>query len=310
MEALCLMFSGQAVQEKGMCAALWRLPEARGVLERLTPILGEDLERLTSDAPDEELQLTYNTQRAIHAHHLGHWLAYEARHPGIVLDGVIGHSMGVVAALAAAGALTVEGSARFIAARARAFAEVCKGLAAPMGLGAVASDSFDDLLDELKAFPDLSLALRNTVTRGVIGGPLASLQALADKAQAEDWPVKVRVLRVEGPYHTAAFAPCKEDLRRALENVEIRPPRIPVFMGTSGRLEEDPVRIRRLLVDQADSPELHLDAVRAAHAHGCRRFLEVSHKPQPVTWLSDQLVDAEGRLLPGVEGRAVPTAEI
>lgn len=81
-------------------------------------------------------------------------------------------------------------------------------------------------------------------------------------------------------------------------------------MGTSGKREDDPERIRRLLVDQADSPELHLDAVRAAHAHGCRRFLEVSYKPQPVMWLSDQLVDDEGSLLAEVSGTAIRTDEI
>ena len=80
-------------------------------------------------------------------------------------------------------------------------------------------------------------------------------------------------------------------------------------MGTS-ETREDPARIHELLVAQADSCELHLAAVQAAYDSGCRRFLEVAYKPQPVTWLNDQLVDDSGALLAGVQGLAVSTEQL
>ena len=64
------------------------------------------------------------------------------------------------------------------------------------------------------------------------------------------------------------------------------------------------------LVDQADSTELHLSAVRAAYAAGCRGFLEVAYKPQPITWISDQLRDDSGQLLAGVETLAIKSEEL
>jgi hypothetical protein len=63
-------------------------------------------------------------------------------------------------------------------------------------------------------------------------------------------------------------------------------------------------------VEQTTACERHLDAVRAAYAAGCRAFVEVSFKPQPVTWLGEQLLDADGAKLPGFSGLAVPTAEL
>lgn len=296
------MFAGQSVQEAGMGAELLKRPAARAVIERLKPSLGADLEALLTTTPDETLALTFNAQRAIHASHVAHWLAYKAAHPEVELSGAIGHSMGVVAALVAAEALSVEDSGVLIAARAKAFSDCCKGFAEPMGLAAASSEDFQDVADSVTEVPGVSVALWNTRTKGTLGGTAAALEAYAQKARDEDWPVKVKVLRVEGPYHTSAFDPAKSPLRAALAKVLMKPPRVPVFMGTSGRAETDPARIGELLVEQTVACERHLEAVRAAVAAGCRDFLEVSFKPQPVTWLGDQ---AEG-----VSGLAVTTDQL
>lgn len=81
-------------------------------------------------------------------------------------------------------------------------------------------------------------------------------------------------------------------------------------MGTPGKQENDPERIKNLLIEQTTFCERHLDAVRTAYAAGCRNFMEVSFKPQPITWLNEQLVDKNGTPLPGVTARALKTEEL
>ena len=293
-----------------MCVELWRYPAARSALERLSAVMGDDLEAITTRMPAEELLLTFHAQRAIHAHHVGHWLAFRAAHPEAELAGAIGHSVGVVAALVAAEALSVEDSGFFVLERARAFADVCAKLPEPSGLAALATENLEDALDELAAFPRLSLALSNSVGKGVVGGPISELAAFAAKARAEGWPLRVQLLRVQGPYHTAAFAACREPLAAVLDRLTLRAPRVPVFMGTSGRSETDPDRIRRLLAEQPSTRERHLDAVRASYAAGCRVYLEVAARPQPIHWLSDQLVDEAGAALSGVTTLALTTEDL
>jgi [acyl-carrier-protein] S-malonyltransferase len=309
-QKVCALFAGQSVQEAGMGVELLKKPAARAAIERLKPSLGADLEALLTTTPDAELALTLNAQRAIHASHVAHWLAYEAAHPGLALDGAVGHSMGVVAALVAAGALTVEDSGVFIAARAKAFSDCCKSFPEPMGLAAVSTDDFNDVVESAGEVPGVSVALWNTVGRGTLGGTMAALEAYAAQAAAEDWPVKVKVLKVEGPYHTAAFEGAKAPMRAALEKIRVAAPKVPVFMGTSGKGETDPARIRELLVDQATACEKHLEAVRAAYAAGCRTFVEVSFKPQPVLWLAEQLIDADGNKFPDYAAVPVLTSEL
>lgn len=309
MSKVCALFAGQSVQETGMGLELLKNPAAKSVIDRLKPSLGADLETLLTTMPEAELALTFNAQRAIHASHVAHWLAYKAARPDLTLDGAIGHSMGVVAALVAADALTVEDSGVFIAARAKAFSDCCKAFAEPMGLAAVSADDFNDVVESAGEVEGVSVALWNTVGRGTLGGTLAALEAYSAKARAEDWPVKVKILKVEGPYHTAAFAPAKAALAATLGKITIKAPSVPVFMGTSGKAETDPVRIKELLAEQTVACEKHLDAVRAAYAAGCRNFVEASFKPQPVTWLGEQLLDAEGAKL-SFAATPVLTAEL
>jgi [acyl-carrier-protein] S-malonyltransferase len=310
MAKVCALFAGQSVQETGMGAELLKKPAARAVVERLKPFLGADLETLLTSTPEAELAKTFNAQRAIHASHVAHWLAYRAANPGLELDGAVGHSMGVVAALVAAEALSVEDSGRFIAARAKAFSDCCAAFSEPMGLAAASSDDFQDVADSVSEVPGVSVALWNTLGKGTLGGTMAALEAYAQKARDEDWPVKVKVLKVEGPYHTAAFAPAKAALAETLKGIAVKAPKVPVFMGTSGKAESDPARIKELLAEQTVACERHLEAVRAAYAAGCRRFVEVSFKPQPVTWLGDQLRGEDGAMLPGVEAVPVTTEQL
>jgi [acyl-carrier-protein] S-malonyltransferase len=306
----CVLFSGQSVQRAGMCRELWTEPAAREILDRLDRVMGGGLEELTTRASDEVLSRTANAQRAIHVHHLGYWFAFLSRHPEVELDGAIGHSVGVVAALVAAGALTVEDSGRFVAARASAFADVCSRLGADHTLFAVATENLDDLLEELPRFPGVTLALRNSRGKGTLGGRRTDLEELAQACRREGWPVRLTPLSVEGPYHTPFFEPCRAPLAAALASIEVLPPRVPVFMGTSGRGESDPSRIRELLAQQPSTCERHLDAVRASYASGCRTYLEVASAPQPIHWLSDQLLDENGAPLPGVKAVAITTENL
>lgn len=292
MKIYCILFSGQAAQKQGMCAELWKIPAAREALETLTPILGSDLEFITTHLEDDELRKTYNAQRAIHAHHLGQWLAFQHYHPEIRIGAAIGHSMGIVAALVAAGAMSFEDSGRFILARAQAFAEVCAELTNEYGLMAAQTEDLQDLIDELPKFPDLELALYNSPGKGVLGGKIKDLMDLNEVAKKQSWPVYFRFLKVEGPYHTQALQACEDRLEKVLQNISIEPPNIPVFMGTSGKLEQDPDKIKYLLMKQATSTEMHFQAVSQALKAGFQDFLEVAHYPQAIQWTSEIALSA------------------
>ena len=287
MKTYCLLFSGQAAQKHGMCSELWTMPSAREALDTLRPILGDDLEQITTQMSDDDLKKTFNAQRAIHTHHLGQWLAFQHYHPEIRVGAVVGHSMGVVAALVVSGAISVEDSGRFILERSKAFSEVCTQLHDEYGLMAAQTEDLQDLIDELPRIPNLELALYNSPGKGVVGGKVKDLIALMELAKSETWPVYFRMLKVEGPYHTQALQACEDRLGKMLRTISIEPPNIPIYMGTSGKLEQDPEKIRYLLAKQATSTEMHFQAVSQALQSGFHDYLEIAHYPQAIQWISE-----------------------
>lgn len=300
----CLLFSGQSIQAKGMGNYLWKNADAKALLDRLRGEMGIDLEFLTTRMEEDELQKTYNTQRAIHAHHLGNWFAYRVAHPETEIGAVAGHSMGIVAALVVAESLTVEDSARLIFRRAKIFSETCQQLGEDWGLLSAQTENLQDLIDELPQVPGVELALHNAPSKGVLGGKIENLEKLQALAKAEEWPVRFRLLKVEGPYHTKAFQICEASWREAIKEIPIAAPRLDVFMGTSGKLETDPERIRELLAQQPFVTEQYCQSVQQAVIAGYREFIEVAHAPQVIHLVKEIAGETE------VTTTSVPTSEI
>jgi [acyl-carrier-protein] S-malonyltransferase len=107
----------------------------------------------------------------------------------------------------------------------------------------------------------------------VVSGVLPACEAL-EKAAAEKGTKTVR-LAVAGAFHTDVMKPADEKLARALADVELRPPRVPVWSNVDARPHTDPEEIRNLLVRQVVSPVLMEKTLRGLLEAGAERFYEV-----------------------------------
>ncbi|HET9615028.1 MAG TPA: ACP S-malonyltransferase, partial [Candidatus Limnocylindrales bacterium] len=135
---IAFCFPGQGSIESGMGRDVaLASAAAREVFARGSEASGLDLERLCFEAPQEELVDTAIQQPALVATSLAFLAAVKDRF-GIVPDFVVGHSVGEFAALAAAGAMTVEDSIALVRERGIAMAEAAAAkpgsMAAILGL--------------------------------------------------------------------------------------------------------------------------------------------------------------------------------
>ena len=133
-----LVFPGQGSQAVGMGKALAEaFPAAREVFEQVDAALGESLSKLIFEGPEAELTLTANAQPALMATSLAALRALESEAGlDVARDAafVAGHSLGEYSALCAAGALTLEDTARLLRIRGAAMQQ-----AVPVGEGAMAA---------------------------------------------------------------------------------------------------------------------------------------------------------------------------
>lgn len=82
-------------------------------------------------------------------------------------------------------------------------------------------------------------------------------------------------LAVAGAFHTVLMKPADDVLAAALQQVEIKPPRIPVWSNVDARPHTDPSEIRQLLIRQVLQPVLWEQTMRNLLAAGFDRFYEI-----------------------------------
>lgn len=176
-------------------------------------------------------------------------VAYErALESGERFDALMGHSIGEYAALVAAEAMTFEDALDVVAARARAMEAAARrnpgGMAAIRGLDRVDADA-------IAWSAGVEVANDNSAEEIVVSGPDTALARAASAAHARGG----RVLRlpVAGPFHTEAMAPASAAVERALEDVSISAPRIPVVSNVTGLPYERADDVAALLVQQVTS---------------------------------------------------------
>jgi [acyl-carrier-protein] S-malonyltransferase len=115
---LAFTFPGQGSQAVGMGKALSEASAtARLVFEEVDEALRQNLTKLMFEGPPDELQLTENTQPALMAVSLAIVRTLEKEAGFSIAERVgflAGHSLGEYSALAAAGALSIDDTARLL----------------------------------------------------------------------------------------------------------------------------------------------------------------------------------------------------
>ena len=85
-------------------------------------------------------------------------------------------------------------------------------------------------------------------------------------------------LPVSAPFHTDLMRPAGEKLEQAIAEITIRAPKIPVVHNVHCQTEDDPERIRGLLVEQIYSP-VKMDGLRPGHGRR-RRYADCRVRPR------------------------------
>ncbi|CAO4134877.1 ACP S-malonyltransferase [Methylorubrum extorquens] len=290
------IFPGQGSQAVGMGKALSEaFPAARQVFEEVDAALGQNLSRLMFEGPSDELTLTANAQPALMAASLAVLRTLEAeRGLDLARDAafVAGHSLGEYSALAAAGTFSISDTARLLRIR----GEAMQRAVAP-GIGAMAALIGPDLATARDIASEAAEGLVCDVANDNGGGQvvLSGHREAVERAMALAQSRGVRravLLNVSAPFHCALMAPAAEAMRRALAEVPMHAPTVPVYANvTAGPLTE-PDAIRNALITQVTGTVRWSESVAAMAEAGVDRFFELG----------------AGKVLTGLVKRIAPSA--
>ncbi len=284
------IFPGQGSQSVGMGKALADASAtAREVFAEVDEALGQNLFRLMSEGPADDLLLTENAQPAIMANAIA-TLRVAEKEGGLRLadkaDYVAGHSLGEYTALCAAGALDLSTTARLLKLRGRAMQA-----AVPVGEGAmaallgtdlekaqlIAGTAVDSILAEGGAELVCTVANDNDPSQVVISGHRLAIEKAI--GLAKDLGAKRAVLLpVSAPFHCPLMQPAAEAMEAALLDADLRAPLVPVFANVDAVAVANPGAIRHLLVQQVTGMVRWRESVLAMHAAGVGHFVEFGGK--------------------------------
>ncbi|MER7846884.1 thioester reductase domain-containing protein [Kitasatospora sp. NPDC096077] len=189
---------------------------------------------------------------------------------GVRPDVVAGHSVGELAAAHVAGVLALPDAAAVLSARGRLVE------ALPAGGAMVALEASEaELVPLLAPYGGrVSLAVVNGPSSVVVSGPAEEVGGLA--AEVEGRGRRVRRLAISRAAHSAALDGTLDEYRRAVADVRLAPPTLPLVSTLTGRLataaelcspDHWTAQLRR--------PVRFLDAVRTLAAQGVGVTLEV-----------------------------------
>ena len=275
--SIAFVFPGQGAQTIGMGRALAEAyPEARAVFDEVDAALGEKLSNLIWEGEIDALTLTENAQPALMATSMAAMAALKAE--GIGLDRaafVAGHSLGEYSALCAAGTLSLADTARLLRIRGKAMQA-----AVPVGQGAMAAVLGLDAETAAKVAEDAAqgdvcqLANENDPTQNVLSGSKAAIEraiVLAKEAGAK----RALPLPVSAPFHCALMQPAADEMARALGEVTMNAPQVPLVANVTAKAVTDAGQIRDLLVQQVTGRVRWRSSVEWMAAQGVTEFWEI-----------------------------------
>jgi [acyl-carrier-protein] S-malonyltransferase len=287
------VFPGQGSQKVGMGRA-WAdaFPAARATFEEASSALGFDLAKLCWEGPEEELQLTANTQPAILAVSVA--IARVLAGRGVAFAAAAGHSLGEYSAHVAAGTLALADAVRLVRERGRRMQE-----AVPVGVGAMAAilgldpEAVAAVVAEAAGGEVCSVANFNSPEQTVIAGHKDAVERAMSLAK-ERGATRALPLPVSAPFHCALMAPAREGLAPRLAATRFADPAVPVVVNVDAAPVTTGAAARDALVRQIDGPVRWVESVRSLHGSlAVRRFVEVG----------------PGVVLSGLIRRIVPDAE-
>jgi len=304
---LAFVFPGQGSQSIGMMKGYEGVAVVRDTFAEASDVLKQDLWRLVSDGPAEELNLTVNTQPAMLVAGVAvyrAWSAVTGMQPALMA----GHSLGEYTALVAAGALRFADALPLVRYRAEAMQQAVSegvgGMAAILGLE---DEQVRAVCAEAAAGEVLEAVNFNSPGQVVIAGHKSAVERGMELAKARG-AKRALPLPVSVPSHCALMRPAAEALAQYLKNVPFQRPDIAVLHNADVAAYDDENRIKDALARQLFSPVRWVETVQEFSRQGVTHIAECG--PGKVLAGLNKRIDAAMQVFALTDADAINQAKI
>ena len=267
------IFPGQGTQTVGMGKDIYeKYEEAKNVYKIIDNSLNENIEELTYEKTQEELNKTENTQITIYAMSMA--ILEILKNKGIKPEVAAGLSLGEYSALTTAGVISLEDGAKIVTTRGKLMQNL-----APEGNWAMAAiiGLEDEKVEEActKVNNGFVKAVNYNCPGQVVvsGEKEAVLQAM--EYAKELGARKAIELKTSGPFHTEKLKDASVELRKELEKINFKDFEIPVIKNLNGMAYTKEDNMVEILSNHVISPVKFGKSIETMINMGVDTFIEI-----------------------------------
>jgi len=274
-----LLFPGQGSQIVGMGSEFYNnFDNVKKIFQQADNKLNFSLSKIILEGPEQDLQLTKNTQPAILTVSFSIYKVlkdeYNFNFPNFKY--FAGHSLGEYSALVSAESLNFEDALFLLYERGKAMQE-----AVPLGKGSmiavlgIDSLKLNDLLNNFKKNIEGVCEVANDNADGqiIISGDKKSIDLFSK--YLKDKKIKIIPLKVSAPFHCSLMRPAAKVMENKINSTQFVNPKIKIINNVNANETNDAAEIKKLLIDQIFSTVKWKDSIINMSKLGVQNFVEI-----------------------------------
>ena len=272
-----LLFPGQGSQIVGMGSEFYNnFDIVKKIFKDADEKLNYSISKLILNGPEDQLQLTQNTQPSILTVSFSIFkvLKEEFNFDFNTFNYFAGHSLGEYSALVCSESLKFEDALYLLYERGKAMQE-----AVPVGKGsmlAILGAKIKDISDLLNSFKEkgvCEIANDNADGQVIVSGDkdsVVSFQSLLKEKKIKSIPLKV-----SAPFHCSLMKSAADKMRDKIKNTNFRSPTHSILSNVTAKIEKNPENIKKLLIDQIFSTVKWRETIINISNEGVSNFVEI-----------------------------------
>ena len=272
-----LLFPGQGSQIVGMGLEFYNnFDIVKKIFKDADEKLDYSISKLILNGPEDQLQLTQNTQPSILTVSFSIFkvLKEEFNFDFNTFKYFAGHSLGEYSALVCSESLKFEDAIYLLHERGKAMQE-----AVPVGKGsmlAILGAKIKDIYDLLNSFKEkgiCEIANDNADGQVIVSGDkdsIVSFQSLLKEKKIKSIPLKV-----SAPFHCSLMKSAANKMRDKIQNINFGNPTHSILSNVTAKIEKNPENIKKLLIDQIFSTVKWRETIINISNEGVSNFVEI-----------------------------------
>ncbi len=273
-----LLFPGQGSQAVGMGSEFYKeFNLVKKIFNEADEKLNFSISKLILQGPENELQLTKNTQPAILtvSYSIFKVLKDEFNFDFDTFEFFAGHSLGEYSALVCAGSLDFSDAIYLLHERGKSMQE-----AVPLGMGsmlAVLGMNIEELNNILKSNKKekgvCEIANDNAEGQVIISGNKESVNSF--NLVLKEKKIKSIPLRVSAPFHCSLMRPAAKKMQDKINSTKFNNPQFKIVNNVTAKPEVDSKIIKELLIKQIYSTVKWRESIINIYDNGVKNFIEI-----------------------------------